>query len=206
MILAGGRARRMGGGQKALVSLADEPLVTHVARRLRAQAEPIAVNAPAADRDRIGGIGLPIVPDTLPGRPGPLAGILAAMRWAAALDPRSSHVLTVPTDTPFLPPDLVDRLRDAVGRDGAGVAYALSDSGPHPVIGLWPLGLADRLERAIVAEGVRKVRDWTGRLDACPVSWSGTPDPFVNLNTQAEVSAAEGRIAAGSPERPAAPG
>lgn len=205
VILAGGRARRMGGGQKALMPVAGRPMVTHVVRRLRPQTGPIAINAPSTDREPLSDVGLPIVPDTLSDQPGPLAGILAALRWAATLETEPTHVLTVPTDTPFLPADLAERLRGALGIDGSLVAFAASDSGPHPVIGLWPVILADRLEHAIAGHGVRKVRDWVGRVAARPVSWPGNPDPFLNLNTPGQVQAAERLLASAAADSPVAP-
>ncbi|GGL53891.1 molybdenum cofactor guanylyltransferase MobA [Wenxinia marina] len=187
MILAGGGARRMGGGDKGLVLLGERPLLAHVVDRLAPQAGPLALNA-GGDPARFAAFGLPVVPDPVDGQPGPLAGILAALEWAAGLD--APAVVTVPTDAPFLPADLVDRLSA-----GPGPAVAASGGRVHGTVGLWPVALAPAL-RAALAGGTRRVMDWAERTGAREVAFAGTePDPFANLNTPEDVRAAAAWLA-----------
>lgn len=188
MILAGGRATRMGGGDKPLIPLAGRAMLDHVLDRLRPQARVIALNA-NGDPTRFAAFGLAVRADSLPDQPGPLAGILAAMDWAGAMG--AAHVVTVPGDSPFLPPDLVARLQ-GVG----GLALAAGGDGrPHPTFGLWPVALRDDLA-ATLAAGQRRVRDFTERHGACLVLWPDAPDPFANINTPQELAQAEARLAA----------
>lgn len=185
VVLAGGLARRMGGGDKPLVMLGGRPLLRHILDRLGPQVSGLALNA-NDDPTRYQAFGLPILPDSVAGRPGPLAGILAALDWAAGLG--RARVLTVPGDTPFLPADLASRLA------GAGATAALASSGGRrqPIAGLWPVTAREALRLAIRDEGLRRVEDWVGRLDAVAVEFPVDPvDPFFNLNTPEDVAAAE---------------
>jgi molybdopterin-guanine dinucleotide biosynthesis protein A len=168
----------MGGGDKCLLSLGDRPLLAHVIERLRPQVAAMALNA-NGDATRFAPFGLEVVADDAADFAGPLAGILAAMDWAKGVQPSVATVLTVPADTPFLPRDLAVRL-EAVG------APALARSGGriHPVVGLWPVTLADGLRTALRREGIRKVEEWTSRLDPAIVDFEvGEIDPFFNVNT-----------------------
>jgi molybdopterin-guanine dinucleotide biosynthesis protein A len=186
MILAGGLSRRMGGGDKCLLPLGDRPLLAHVIERLRPQTAALALNA-NGDATRFARFGLAIVADDATDFAGPLAGILAAMDWAARLHPFARAVLTVPADTPFLPRDLVTRL-SAAGTP----ALARSGGRIHPVVGLWPLALRDDLRRSLREAGVRKVEAWTGRLDPAIVDFeAGAIDPFFNINTPEDLTRAE---------------
>jgi molybdenum cofactor guanylyltransferase len=185
VILAGGLSRRMGGGDKGLRLLSGRPLIAHVAGRLTACA-PIAINA-NGDPGRFADLGLPVIADGFKGHPGPLAGILAAMEWAAGLG--ATQVLTAPADTPFLPHDLLPRLL-APGR----AACATGPEGQeHPTIGLWPVAAAVDL-RAALNGGLRRVRDWTAAVGAVPVAF---PDEaaFFNVNTPEDLARAEGMLA-----------
>ncbi len=188
VILAGGLARRMGGGDKVLRPLAGRPLLDHVLDRLRPQVPAIILNA-NGDPDRFAGFGLPVIADTLPGHPGPLAGILAALEHAAGLG--LADVLSVTGDAPFIPLDLLARLRTA--RDAAGTPLACARSGGqvHPPIGLWPVALRDDLRKALLA-GERKIDRWTARHGCAPADWPATPcDPFFNANAPEDLAEAE---------------
>lgn len=194
VILAGGLAWRMGGGDKPLRPLAGEPIIGHVIARLRPQVSALAINA-NGDPDRLAGFGLPIVADTIPGHQGPLAGILAGLRWARDASPRATHLLTMPGDTPFLPADLVARLDAARRRAGAQIAQAESDGKLHPVVSLWPLELADPLEASLNA-GVRRVRAFQSRYSVAVEAFAFEgADPFHNVNTPEDLAEAERLVA-----------
>ncbi|HVG48795.1 MAG TPA: molybdenum cofactor guanylyltransferase MobA [Rubellimicrobium sp.] len=177
VIVAGGLARRMGGGDKALLPFGSGTLLSAVLARLGPQAAPLAVNA-NGDPARLVHYGLPVLPDPVEGHPGPLAGLLAAMDWAASLG--APHVLTVPGDAPFLPLDLARRLTQA-----GPPAIAASGGRAHPVAGLWPVSLAGAL-RADLLRGTRRVGLFAQAHGARPVAFPippDGPDPFLNLNT-----------------------
>src|SRR5207245_2146601 len=155
-------SRRMGGGDKALRLLGGRPLLDHVIERLRPQVDALVLNA-NGDPARFARFGLPVVPDSIGDFAGPLAGILAGLDWAAAHRPDCATIVSVATDAPFLPKDLVARLVRGMEAAGAELACAASGGQPHPVIGLWPVALREDLRRALVEEGIRKVDVWTGR-------------------------------------------
>jgi molybdopterin-guanine dinucleotide biosynthesis protein A len=185
MILAGGQATRMGGGDKALRPFRGGTLLGAVIARLSPQVADLALNA-NGDPARLAGSGLPVIADSVPGQPGPLAGILAAMDWAAARGAES--VLTAPCDTPFLPGDLVPRLLLA---GSGGLALAASGGRVHPTAALWPVALRDDL-RAALARGERKVRAFTDRYHAAIADFPLTsPDAFANANTPADLAELE---------------
>jgi molybdopterin-guanine dinucleotide biosynthesis protein A len=196
VILAGGRGSRMGGLDKAFLPLAGRPLVAHLVGRLAPQCAPIAINA-NGDPVRFASFGLPILPDSAEGQPGPLAGILAALDWAHGIG--AEAVMTAAVDTPFLPPDLAGRLRLAAGPSGAAIAASPDAAGrirPHPTFGLWPVRARDGL-RACLAAGERKLMLWAEALGAGVAEFAPAPhDPFFNINTPEDLAAAE-RIAAG---------
>jgi molybdopterin-guanine dinucleotide biosynthesis protein A len=184
LLLAGGQSRRMGGGDKALRPLGGRPLLDHVIERLRPQVAAMLLNA-NADPSRFAGFGLPVVPDSVPDFAGPLAGVLAGLDWAAANRPDCEWVVSVPTDAPFLPRDLVARLVAGMQAAGAELACAASGGQPHPVVGLWPLRLREALRHAVVAEEIRKVDTWTGRYRISRVPFveeTAGVDPFFNAN------------------------
>jgi molybdenum cofactor guanylyltransferase len=188
VVLAGGLARRMGGGDKPLTLLAGRPLLGHILDRLQPQVSVVALNV-NDDPARYEAFGLPVLPDSLPGRPGPLAGILAALDWAATRG--AASVMTVPGDTPFLPPDLARRLAAAVAA-GAPAAMAASDGRRHPIAGLWPVAAREGLRSAIRDEGLRRADAWAMRLGAVVVDFPlGPIDPFFNLNSPADLAEAE---------------
>ncbi|SMF23789.1 molybdenum cofactor guanylyltransferase [Tistlia consotensis] len=191
VLLAGGLSRRMGGGDKSLKTLAGKPILTHVLERIRPQVACLVLNA-NGDRARFADWRVPVQPDTLPGHAGPLAGVLAGMEWAARHAPVCDLILTVPTDAPFLPRDLVDRLEEGMIRSGADIACAGSDGRAHPPIALWPVSLAEDLRLAMTQEEVRKVDVFTARYKLARVDWPLAPlDPFMNVNTPEDLARAE---------------
>ncbi len=191
VILAGGLARRMGGGDKALLPLAGRSLVEHIVARVRPQVARLVLNV-NGDAQRFATAGVPVVPDDVPGFPGPLAGVLAGMEWAAAEVPGCPWIASFPGDAPLLPLDLVARLAAAVAEQGAEMACAASGGRTHPVIGLWPVALAGALRRALVEEDIRRIDRWTARYRLAVVEWSeGALDPFYNVNTPDDLARLE---------------
>jgi len=187
LLLAGGQARRLGGGDKGLRLLAGRPLLAHAVAALAPQVARLALSA-NGDPARFAGFGLPVLPDGAAAGAGPLAGVLAGLRWAAGL-PGVRWLATVPADTPFLPADLVARLRAG---GGGGLACAASSGRRHPVVALWPLALAGELERAVLGDGVRRVGAWTAAQGMRAVAWPADPvDPFFNVNAPADLAEAE---------------
>jgi molybdenum cofactor guanylyltransferase len=195
VILAGGQGRRMGGQDKALLRLAGISLIDHVFQRLSPQCGAIAISA-NGDGARFSRLGLPVLPDVLPDWPGPLAGVLTGMHWAAAHG--FSHLVSVATDTPFFPTDLVARLQATVSPAGLTLAASPDANGTlrlHPTIGLWPVALHDDLSRWLL-QGNRKVRLWADRAGAATCSFSAAPfDPFFNINTAEDLAWAAQRLA-----------
>lgn len=187
VLLAGGLARRMGGGDKALLCLDGRPLLDHVLARIRPQVRAVALNA-NGDPSRFAAWGLPVLADPLPDNPGPLAGVLAGMRWAQAIG--AADLLSVPTDTPFLPEDLLARLVHARRAAGVPIACAASAGRTHPVAALWPAALADALAAALAA-GMRKIDRWTATQGVTHATFDESGyDPFFNVNTPDELAAA----------------
>ena len=202
VLLAGGQSRRMfagkgASGDKGLLDIAGKPMLGHVIARLRPQVGALVINA-NGDPSRFGAFGLPVAGDTILGHVGPLAGVLAGMRWSQANTPDATHIATVSTDAPFLPADLVAQL--AGGLCGNAIALAFSGGEMHPVIGLWPVALADDLEAALNA-GVRKVLAWTDRHGTKAVEFpfavigERRVDPFFNANTPGELDEARALLA-----------
>lgn len=191
VLLAGGQARRMGGGDKCLRTLGGETLLARVIRVLQPQVDELVLNA-NGDPGRFAAYGLPVVADVVEGFAGPLAGILSGMEWARAEHARARWIATAPTDAPFLPRDLVARLKAAAEAAGAPLACATSGGQAHPVVGLWDVALFDDLHRALVEEGVHKIDLWTARHKLATADWPAQPvDPFFNANRPEDLAEAE---------------
>lgn len=205
LLLAGGRSTRMseafdaGQGDKGLLDIAGKPMLAHVIERLRPQVGRMVINA-NGDPARFAAFGLPLVADSIEGYAGPLAGILAGLQWSKSHAPAATHLVSVSTDAPFLPADLVVRLQAGLGTATGAIALARSDGALHPVIGLWPVTLADDLEAALKS-GARKVQAWTARYGTVPVDFplaevkGRAVDPFFNANTPEELAEARGLLA-----------
>jgi molybdopterin-guanine dinucleotide biosynthesis protein A len=177
----------MGGGDKCLLQLAGRPLLVHAIDRVRPQAAPLLLNA-NGQSDRFAEFGLPVMADPVPDHPGPLAGILAGMRWAMNFG--HSHMLSLPTDTPYFPLDLSSRLLCAVDPDHP-IACAATAGAVHHVFAVWPVDLADRLETAL-QQGCRHVGRFAETAGRAVVDWTDRPfDPFFNINTPQDLAAAE---------------
>ncbi|WP_416883720.1 molybdenum cofactor guanylyltransferase MobA [Marivita sp.] len=204
VILAGGLATRMGGGDKALLQVGGQTLLNRVIDRLQPQVAGMALNA-NGDAARFDGFGLPVLPDSIDGFPGPLAGVLAGLDWAA--EQGAEAIVTVAADTPFFPADLVAVLQDTVQGMAHPLVLAATPRGEektksmsrsglirHPTFGLWPVALRDDL-RAALEEGIKKVVIWTekhGGREAVFDTENG--DPFFNVNTPDDLKAAEAMV------------
>jgi len=194
LVLAGGLARRMGGGDKALLRIGGATILERVLERLAPQCRGIILNA-NGDPARFAFTRLPVVADDVPDFAGPLAGVLAGLDWAAAHAPEAAWVASVPGDCPFLPRDLVARLHAARDAQRQALACARSGEWRHPVVGLWPVALRADLRRALVDEHLHKIEIWTGRHGVALADWPETPvDPFFNVNTPEDAATAD-RIA-----------
>ena len=190
VILAGGQATRMGGGDKCLRRVGADRLIDIVIARLKPQVGPMVLNANGAP-DRFAEFGLPVIADSVSGFVGPLAGVLAGLDWAA--DQGHDHIVSVAADTPFFPTDLVARLSEH-----APLALAATREGDRiyrqPTFGLWPVSLRDDL-RAALNDGLRKVVIWTDGHGAGQAVWDVDGfDPFFNINTPEDIEMAQVRL------------
>ena len=191
LVLAGGLARRMGGGDKALLRIGAATILDRVLERLAPQCSRMILNA-NGDPARFAFTRLPVVADDVPDFAGPLAGVLAGLDWAAAHVPDVAWVASVPGDCPFLPRDLVARLHAARTAEDRPLACARSGDWRHPVVGIWPVALRHDLRRAVAEEGLHKIEVWTARHGVAIADWPPTPvDPFFNVNTPADAAEAE---------------
>jgi len=190
VLLAGGLARRMGGGDKPLVVIDGRPILAHAIERLAPQCAALALNA-NGDPARFAAFGLPVVADSVEGFAGPLAGVLAGMDFAAAYCPGATDILSAPADTPFLPTDLVARLSAARDDANSEIAVAASGGRAHYAVALWPVALRTALRRALIEEDERKVSAFIARFRNVTVEWPIEPvDPFFNVNRPEEVEQA----------------
>ena len=192
VVLAGGLARRMGGGDKGMRRVGGRSVLERLLERFAPQVTRVIVNA-NGDPARFAALGLPVVPDGTPDHPGPLAGVLAGLDWAMAEAPEVEWVVSVPADAPFVPLDLVARLHAARAEADAAMACAASGGRTHPVVALWPVSARDRLGDTLAA-GLRKVGAFTD--GAALAEWAAEPvDPFFNVNTPEDLAEAD-RVAA----------
>ena len=200
VLLAGGLARRMGGGDKCLRPLAGETLLARVIARVAPQVGPLILNA-NGDPARFASFGLPVVADVVEGYAGPLAGILTALDWAAENAPHHPLVASFATDAPFLPRDMVEVMVEARDLAGADLACAVSGGRTHPVFGLWPVELRADLRLALIEQGERKIDRWTASHRLVEVVFPCDPvDHFFNANRADDLAEAERLIAAHGPE------
>ena len=194
VVLAGGLSRRMGEQEKSLLELGGKSIISHVIDRLKSQTSEILINA-NGDPDRFSQFDLPVKADTVEGFAGPLAGILAGMRWCEANAPDCKFVLSVAADTPFFPNSLAEKLLAEIPKNQGAIALASSDGRRHPVFGLWSISLADDLQKFLVDEENRKVMLFVERYPNCIVNFEfETSDPFFNVNTPEDLAVAQGHF------------
>ena len=189
IILAGGQAQRMGGGDKSRLMLGNRSILSHVIARFKPQCASLVLNA-NGDAGRFADLNMPAIADSIDGFAGPLSGVLAGLDWAA--ENGVEHIVTAAADTPFLPCDLVPRLQMAAEDTAHGLALATSPSGRQPTFGIWPVALRDDLRTAL-QDGLRKVVQWTSRHDAAMAPF---PDDasFFNVNTPDDLTTARGML------------
>jgi molybdenum cofactor guanylyltransferase len=198
VLLAGGQSRRMGGGDKSLRLIGQVPILDRVIERMKGQCSELILNA-NGDLARFSGYPMPVIRDDLDGFQGPLAGILAALDWVAKHRPDDTWIVSVASDTPFLPRDLVQKLHAQMRKSDRRLACAASGGWAHPVIGLWPVALRGDLRHALTQEGLRKIDAWTARHGVAVREWPVVDyDPFFNANTPDDLLAAENLIASGA--------
>jgi molybdenum cofactor guanylyltransferase len=194
VILAGGQATRMGGGDKGLLTLGGQSILGHVIERLSPQVAAMALNA-NGDAARFDALNLPVLPDSIDGFVGPLGGVLAGLDWAAAQG--ADTIVTAAADTPFFPGDLVPQLLLA----SEGMAHPLvlaatpdaqRGTARHPTFGLWPVALRDDL-RAALTGGLRKVVQWTQAHEGREAEFPHEA-AFFNINTPEDLKTAEGML------------
>jgi len=195
VLLAGGQSRRMGGGDKCLMTLGGKTLLHHLIDAARPQVGPMVLNT-NSDQGLFAGYRLPVAADVVDGHAGPLAGVLTGLEWAAKSAPECQWVASFACDAPFVPADLVARLKLAVEAEGAAMACAASGGRHHPVFALWPVRLAADLRDAVEREGLRKVDDWTDRYAQTRVEFpTDAYDPFFNINRPEDLAEAEALLA-----------
>ncbi|ARN82799.1 molybdenum cofactor guanylyltransferase MobA [Methylocystis bryophila] len=190
LILAGGLARRLGGGDKGLIEIGGRPILARLIERLGPQCAALFLNA-NGDASRFARFGLSVIADEREEFAGPLAGVLAGMEHAASHFPSTCDLLSVPADTPFIPNDLAARLIEARADAGARIAVAASAGRAHHAVALWPVSLAGDLRQAL-ADGERRVSGFIARYENVAAQWPTTPyDPFFNVNRPEDLAEAE---------------
>ena len=192
VILAGGKGRRMGGKEKALIRLLDRPLLSYVLEKVSGKVAPIALNI-NTNFDSFQKFGYKIIKDPIKGHLGPLAGILASLNWAKEIN--QDWVLTLPCDTPFLPKNLVQFMVEAKNKTPeVDLVVAKSRGFNHPVIALWKSDINQKLQSAL-NEGVRKIDIFTAQLNIAYVDFDNIQnsdfDPFTNLNAPPDLILAQ---------------
>ncbi|MEM7439983.1 MAG: molybdenum cofactor guanylyltransferase MobA [Pseudomonadota bacterium] len=192
VILAGGQATRMGGGDKGMLTLGGRTLLDRVIERIEPQVGGLVINA-NGDAHRFADFGLPVIADNIEGFPGPLAGVLAGLDWAHSMG--ADHIVTAAADTPFFPLDLVERLIRAATKASTPIALAQTAEGGrpnrHPTFGLWPVNLRNDLRSALNG-GLRKVVLWTDSHGAASAPFDD--NAFFNINTPEDLTAAEAML------------
>ncbi|MAH84527.1 MAG: molybdenum cofactor guanylyltransferase MobA [Rhodospirillaceae bacterium TMED8] len=192
VLLAGGLARRMGGGDKCMRKLAGRPLLEHLIDAVQPQVSELILNA-NGEAERFGKFGLRVVPDIIDGYAGPLAGILTGLQWTKNHVPDAKWMASFATDAPFVPDNLVSQMLESVEANKAELACATSGGRAHPVFGLWSIALLDQLHSAMINEDIRKIDSWTSRYKLSEVSFEVEKgiDPFFNVNKPENLEEAE---------------
>jgi molybdenum cofactor guanylyltransferase len=191
VILAGGQSRRFGGGDKFLKELNGKLLIDHVIERVSLQTSHLIINS-NSNVALFKSQNFPIIPDSIEGYAGPLAGILTGMEWVSRFKPQCEWIITFPSDAPFIPLDSVEKMIKCAEEERANIVCSASNGRTHPVCALWQVGLAEDLRKAIINEEIRKIDLWTARYRSSVVEFSDQPfDPFFNINRPGDLERAE---------------
>lgn len=202
VILAGGLARRMGGGDKSMLRIGGRRILDYVVESACAQLETVIINA-NGDPQRFTEFNLPVQADIVPDFAGPLAGVVSAMAWVKQNQPSATHIITLAADTPFFPSDYVSRMLDLMQLKGQRLACASYQGRTQPVFGLWPVNLFDDLYKALVEDDMRKVDRFTAPYGVADVPFDElTIHPFFNVNTPQDIALGEQQLAAIQPNTP----
>ena len=195
VLLAGGKSRRFGGGDKCLQELGSKTLLEHAARNAAPQVGALILNI-NGDESRFPDLGLPILHDTIEGHAGPLSGVLSAMECVVEHAPQVRWIATFATDAPFIPANWVALVQARITREQSQMGTVSSNGRSHPVFGLWPVDLRFELRKAMEDEELRKVGAWTARYKLATVEFESDPvDPFFNINTPEDLAVAESTLA-----------
>lgn len=187
VILAGGEARRMGGGDKGLVELRGKPLVEHALAALSPQVNTVIINA-NRNRERYAAYGHPVIADSRQGFQGPLAGMLSCIEAAG-----TEFIVSVPCDSPLLPDDLVARLFRQLSEEEADISVAHNGDRMQPVFTLMPTSLASSMQ-AFLDGGGRKIDRWFEQHKLAVTDFSDKPECFRNINNPAELAQMEAQL------------
>lgn len=191
IILAGGLARRMGGGDKCLLPLAGKTLLQRTIDRAQPQVEQLLLNA-NGNSLRFARTRLPVVPDVYPNNLGPLAGIHAGFSWLQANAPQAEWLVSFASDTPFFPANLVENLLAAAQTSSSKLAVAISKSRVHPVFSLWHISLKEQIEAQLDSGVAPRLQEWMTIQKPVHVEFNADAyDPFFNINTPQDLYAAE---------------
>lgn len=191
VILAGGLARRMGGGDKCLLPLAGKTLLQRTIERAQPQVSSLLLNA-NGNSLRFARTRLPVVPDIYPDNLGPLAGIHAGLRWMQADNPDAEWLASFASDTPFFPTDIVARLFAAATAQHAQLAIATSNNRAHPIFALWHASLFGKIEQQLQTGEIPRLQDWIKQQKLVEVEFTAEGyDPFFNINTPQDLYTAE---------------
>ncbi len=191
LILAGGRGRRLGGQDKAFLTLGEETLLVRAIARAKPQVGELLINA-NGDLSRFAPFGLPVIEDRIGGFLGPLAGIVSGLEWIRENRPHARWLASFACDCPFFPLDMVEHLIAKAESESASVAIAASHGRHHPVFAAWSAGLSVTSENVLCDQGLRKMDDFVARFPNTRVQFPADPaDPFFNINTPDDLARAE---------------
>jgi molybdopterin-guanine dinucleotide biosynthesis protein A len=195
VILAGGLARRMGGGDKSMLQLGGRRILDYVIESAQNQLETVIINA-NGDPERFTEFNLPVQADIVPDFAGPLAGVVSAMAWVKQNQPSATHIITLAADTPFFPADYVPRMLELMQLKGERLACASYQGRTQPVFGLWPVNLFDDLYKALVEDDMRKVDRFTAPYGVADVPFDElSRNPFFNVNKPEDIALGEQQLA-----------
>jgi len=197
VILAGGLARRMGGGDKSMLKLGGRRILDYVIESAQNQLDTVIINA-NGDPDRFAEFNLPVQADIVPDFAGPLAGVVSAMAWVTQNQPNATHIITLAADTPFFPADYVTRMLELMQLKHQRLACASYQGRTQPVFGLWPVDLFDDLYKALVEDDMRKVDRFTTPYGVADVPFDELiSNPFFNVNKPEDIDLGEQQLAKG---------